>query len=97
MWLSASAFFHSYERVYSPVAFPKKYAGAGAYIRHYLPELAQMPEKWLLEPWKASVAEQRQAGCLIGHDYPAPVVDHAFARDRNLDRMRAAYAAGRMG
>ena len=37
MWLSASAFFHQFFRVYSPVAFPKKYDATGAYVRHFLP------------------------------------------------------------
>ena len=36
-WLSASAFFHQFFRVYSPVAFPKKYDATGAYVRHFLP------------------------------------------------------------
>ena len=33
-------------------------------------------------------SEQRRAGCVIGSDYPAPIIDHAFARERTL----AAYA-----
>ena len=32
--------------------------------------------------------EQRRAGCLIGQDYPAPVVDHAWARGRVLAAYR---------
>ena len=97
MWLSASAFFTAYERVYSPVAFPKKYAGSRAYIRHYLPELERFPDKYRLEPWTAPLEVQRQAGCVIGRDYPSPIADHAAARERNLGRMKAAYAAGRGG
>jgi len=97
MWLSASAFFTAYERVYSPVAFPKKYVGSGAYIRHYLPQLERFPDKFILEPWTAPLEVQRQAGCVIGRDYPFPIVDHAAARERNLGRMKAAYAAGRGG
>ena len=33
MWLSASAFFHAYFRVYSPVAFGKKTDPNGEYIK----------------------------------------------------------------
>ncbi|WP_407571544.1 FAD-binding domain-containing protein [Deinococcus altitudinis] len=97
MWLSASAFFTAIDRIYSPVAFPRKYPGAGAYVRHYLPELAGVPDACLLEPWTMTAAQQRQAGCVLGRDYPLPVVEHAAARARNLDRMRAAYARARRG
>ena len=97
MWLSASAYFTAIDRIYSPVAFPKKYAGAFAYVRHYLPELAGVPDAFLLEPWTMTLSQQRQARCVLGRDYPNPVVDHAAARERNLGRMRAAYARGRKG
>ncbi len=95
LWLSASAFFHQYFRVYSPVAFPKKYDPTGAYVRRFLPQLRRMPDKYIYEPWKAPLAVQQQAGCVIGRDYPAPVVAHDVASKANMARMAAAYAAHR--
>jgi cryptochrome len=97
LWLSASAYFTAIDRIYSPVAFPKKYPGARAYVRHYLPELAGVPDACLLEPWTMTEQQQRQAGCVLGREYPLPIVEHALARERNLARMRAAYALGRKG
>ena len=70
MWLSASAFFHQYFRVYSPIAFGKKTDPSGAYIRKYLPKLAKFPDKFIYEPWTAPMATQKAAGCIIGTDYP---------------------------
>ena len=52
-WLSASAFFSQYFRVYSPVSFARKYDKDGAFVRHYVPELKDMPAKFIYEPWKA--------------------------------------------
>jgi cryptochrome len=95
MWLSASAFFHQFFRVYSPVAFPKKYDPKGAYVRHFLPALRAMPDKYIYEPWKAPLDVQKAAGCIIGTHYPAPVVDHETASKANIARMSAAYAAHR--
>jgi deoxyribodipyrimidine photo-lyase len=34
--------------------------------------------------------EQRQADCIIGEDYPAPIVDHAAERRVAMERYRAA-------
>ncbi len=48
MWLSASAFFHTFFRVYSPVSFGQKTDKDGAYVRHYLPVLAKMPKKYVV-------------------------------------------------
>ena len=95
MWLSASAFFHQFFRVYSPVAFPKKYDPRGAYVRHFLPVLRKLPDKYIYEPWLAPLDVQRAAGCVIGVDYPAPVVDHAEASKANIAKMPLAYAANR--
>lgn len=84
-------------RVYSPVAFGKKTDKEGAFIRHYLPVLARMPAKYIYEPWKAPLAVQREAGCVVGEDYPAPVVDHAVVSKENIAKMKEAYAAARSG
>jgi len=91
MWLSASAFFHQYFRVYSPIAFGKKTDSSGAYIRKYLPKLAKFPDKFIYEPWTAPMATQRAAGCIIGTDYPRPIVDHAVVSKENIGKMKAAY------
>lgn len=81
-----------YFRVYSPVAFGKKTDKTGDYIRKYLPQLAKYPEKFIYEPWKAPLALQQACGCVIGRDYPSPIVDHDVVSKQNMDRMKEAYA-----
>jgi cryptochrome len=53
-----------------------------------------MPAKYIFSPWTAPLAVQQKAGCIIGQDYPLPIVDHDVARDRNMGMMKAAYGAG---
>lgn len=95
MWLSCSSFFYQYYRCYSPVSFPKKYDKNGDYVRHFLPVLRDMPAKYIYEPWTAPKEVQRRAGCVVGRDYPAPIVDHATASKQNMSRMKAAYDANK--
>ncbi|XP_075153202.1 (6-4)-photolyase [Haematobia irritans] len=95
MWLSASAFFHQYFRVYSPVAFGKKTDPTGVYIRKYVPELAKYPAGCIYEPWKVFVADQRKYGCVLGEDYPHRIVNHEVAHKENIKRMTAAYKVNR--
>jgi cryptochrome len=78
--LSASAFFHQYFRVYSPVAFGLKTDKKGKYIRNYIPALAKVPDAFIYAPWKMSLAQQRACGCILGKDYPKPIVDHDEAK-----------------
>lgn len=92
MWLSASAFFHQYYRVYSPIAFGKKTDPEGKFIKKYVPELKNYPSGIIYEPWKASADNQKTYGCIIGKDYPRPIVDHDVAMKANLVKMKAAYA-----
>ena len=39
--------------------------------------LQDMPDKYIFEPWKAPEAVQKKANCIVGKDYPHPLVDHA--------------------
>jgi deoxyribodipyrimidine photo-lyase len=64
----------------------EKFDPDGRFIRRYLPQLANLSAKEIHAPWLLSPQRQREAGCLIGTDYPPPVVDHAEARARTLDR-----------
>jgi len=90
-WLSASRFFHQYFRVYSPIVFFQKYDAAGAYVKKYCPELKNYPPKLIYAPWKATAAEQESFGCIVGVDYPKPIVDHDEARQANLAKMKLNY------
>lgn len=95
MWLSASAFYYQFYRVYSPVAFGKKTDPFGNYIRKYCPELKDYPADLIFEPWKASAGEQRRYKCEIGKDYPKRIVVHELVQDLNKGRMKRAYEVHR--
>jgi deoxyribodipyrimidine photo-lyase len=78
-----------YFRILSPVRQQQRFDPDGAYVRRWVPELRGLPERWLAEPWKAPEGVQRSAGCVIGDDYPEPVVDLQHGRDHALARFRA--------
>ncbi len=80
-----------YFRIFNPSSQGSKFDPDGVYVRRWLPELAAVPTATIHEPWRMSSSEQVRARCRIGFDYPAPIVDHAFARARVL----AAFAGAR--
>jgi cryptochrome len=67
-WLSCTAFFAQFYRCYSPIAFGKKWDDNGDYIRKYVPELMDMPKKYIYEPHKAPIQDQKKAGVTIKGD-----------------------------
>jgi len=81
--------------VYSPVAFGKKTDPNGDYIRKYVPQLSKYPKQYIFEPWKAPAALQKSCGCIIGKDYPSPIVDHDRASKANMAKMNVAYSANK--
>jgi deoxyribodipyrimidine photo-lyase len=66
-------------RIYSPAKQVTDHDPSGVFIRRYVPELARVPQEYLAEPHRMPLDLQSKIGCLIGRDYPAPIVDHRTA------------------
>lgn len=81
----ASPFF----RIFNPVSQGEKFDPGGDYVRRWVPELAALPADWIHQPWKAPPMVLAAAGVVLGETYPAPIVDHAMARNRALDALKA--------
>ena len=62
-------------RIYSPIKNSEEHDAEGVFIKKWLPELAEVPVNLLHEPWKMNEMEQQFYNCIIGKDYPAPIVD----------------------
>jgi cryptochrome len=82
-------------RIYSPI--PDKSSSLnvdqdGDFVKRFVPELKGMPAKYIFAPWTAPKEVQDKAQCIIGKDYPPPIVDHAKARNANLAKFGAAVA-----
>jgi deoxyribodipyrimidine photo-lyase len=73
-------------RIFNPVTQSQKFDADGRFIRRYLPQLARLDAREIHAPWTLDAARQREAGCVVGADYPAPIVDHALARQQTLER-----------
>jgi len=69
-----------YFRIFNPVSQSKKFDTSGDYIRHWLPELADLDKKFIHAPWEMENPPS---------DYPAPIVDHKAARERTLAAFKA--------
>ncbi|XP_055377528.1 cryptochrome-1-like isoform X2 [Condylostylus longicornis] len=91
MWLSCSSFFQQFFHCYCPVRFGRKADPNGDYIRKYLPVLKNFPAKYIHEPWNAPESVQKTAKCIIGKDYPVPMVNHAVVSRTNMERMKQVY------
>ncbi|WP_018410520.1 FAD-binding domain-containing protein [Methyloversatilis thermotolerans] len=88
-------------RIYNPVKQQLDQDPDGVFVRRWLPELARVPRALLAEPWRMDAVQQRESGCVIGRDYPPPIVDHlaaaraARARLGELRRLPEAAAEAR--
>jgi deoxyribodipyrimidine photo-lyase len=83
-------------RIYNPTKQAIEQDPRGVFIRRWVPELAGVPPAYVHVPWTMPADVQRVAGCVIGHDYPAPLVDHAKSvreAKRRLSIVRNAPAA----
>jgi len=79
-----------YFRVFNPTLQGKTYDPKGKFVRSMIPALAKVPDKYVHEPWLMPPLLAADAGCIVGTDYPAPIVDHASARKRAIDVYAAA-------
>ena len=79
-----------YFRIFNPVMQSERFDPEGKFIRRYVPEIAALDNAEIHAPWRVPVAAQRAKSVVIGGDYPAPIVDHAVARDKALALFRRA-------
>uniref|UniRef100_A0A3Q0SW87 Cryptochrome circadian regulator 2 n=1 Tax=Amphilophus citrinellus TaxID=61819 RepID=A0A3Q0SW87_AMPCI len=91
MWLSCSAFFQQFFHCYCPVGFGRRTDPSGDYIRHYVPILKDYPNRYIYEPWNAPESLQKAANCVVGVDYPKPMINHAESSRLNIERMKQVY------
>ena len=77
-----------YFRVFNPVLQGEKFDPEAGYVRRWVPELARVPDRHIHAPWTMPVDVQRLAGTVIGRDYPAPIVDHAFGTRAHPGRLQ---------
>jgi len=91
-WVAGSGADASpYFRIFNPFTQGEKFDPNGDYVRRFVPELKHMPNKFIHRPWEAPKFVLSEAGVKLGENYPPPIVDHKFARERAL----AAYKATR--
>jgi deoxyribodipyrimidine photo-lyase len=74
-----------YFRVFNPTSQAKKHDPDGAYIRRWVPELRDAPDKLIHTPWRIPIDDR--------HGYPNPIVDHKWARKRALKAYQSAREA----
>jgi deoxyribodipyrimidine photo-lyase len=88
-WVAGSGVDASpYYRIFNPILQGKKFDPDGQYVKQWVPELKQLSNKYLHQPWQASSKILKIAGINLGKDYPKPVVEHDFARNRALQYYR---------
>lgn len=79
-WVAGSGLDASpYFRIFNPVTQGERFDPAGDYVRHWVPEVAGLPDKLVHQPWEAGGVE----------NYPKPIVDLKLSRERALEAFKA--------
>jgi deoxyribodipyrimidine photo-lyase len=80
-----------YFRIFNPVSQGEKFDPDGTYVRRWVPELADLPDRWIHQPWGMPKRDTTSLGLKLGGTYPDRVVLHEERRPRAL----AMYGAAR--
>jgi cryptochrome len=97
LWLSGVApFSMPYFRLYNPCPDGKSSLNVDAktatFIKYWVPELKNFPVKYIYEPQLAPQQMQRDADCIIGQDYPLPIVNRKDAAKENLAKFKSSLS-----
>lgn len=74
-----------YFRIFNPVTQGKTFDPQGLYVKKWIPELASIPLKFMMQPWRAPSHVLEKAGVILGKTYPDPIVDLATSRQQALE------------
>ena len=94
LWLAGVApFSMPYYRIYNPCPDSKSSLNVETenanFVRHWVPELSSYPSKFIFEPHLAPISVQISSQCIIGEDYPMPIVDRKISRKVNIERFKS--------
>jgi deoxyribodipyrimidine photo-lyase len=73
-----------YFRIFNPILQSQKFDPQGIYIRKWVPELQGVPDEYIHQPWQMPVTVQVNSSCILGKNYPHPIVDHKKQRELTL-------------
>jgi deoxyribodipyrimidine photo-lyase len=86
-WASSSGCdAQPYFRIFNPISQSEKFDAQAKFIKRYLPQLSALSDDAIHAPWLAKPIDLKAAGIELGKDYPMPIVDHATARAKTLER-----------
>lgn len=77
-----------YFRIFNPITQAQKFDPEGRYIRHYIPELKDLPIPFLFAPWTVNEKILRHAKIILGKTYPYPIVDLDISRKEALEAFK---------
>ena len=66
----------------------QKFDPDGDYVKEFVPELNNIPKKYIHNPWEMSMEDQKKHNFEIGTSYPAPIVDLKETRNRALSAFK---------
>ena len=76
-----------YFRIFNPMTQGMKFDPDGEYVKRWVPELAALPAKYIHQPWEATASELKSFGVTLGDNYPIPIIEHTFGRERALEAL----------
>ncbi|MFT4579817.1 MAG: deoxyribodipyrimidine photo-lyase [Nitrospinales bacterium] len=78
-----------YFRIFNPITQSKRFDPSGSFIREQLPELKKFSNQQIHWPHKTNSSTQKEVNCILGRDYPKPIVIHSEQRDKALGLFKA--------
>ena len=78
-----------YFRIFNPILQGEKFDPEGEYTRKFVPELKNLPAKFLYKPWEAPTEILQNSGIKLGENYPHPIVKIDESRDLALTTFKA--------
>ena len=70
-----------YFRIFNPITQGLKFDADGIFIRKFIPEIANLPNKFLFNPWEAPKEILNAANIELGENYPNPIIDLKSSRE----------------